>query len=460
MDIALKDWKIDMDITCIDDVLYSIIQSTVKSKCGTTDFGTAAIWETYGGGRVQIYLRAKCKFTYIHFNKDGELVAVNKNVPRNFIFRKNSKKVEKHIEDERIEDGIRLYVADSEWTNHGVSIANEQHLLETSAPIKWGAVIKALYPKMDEKTTSLVCDVLADTARTMFADATSVKVSDTPSAIYVIPSDFQSCMKDHRAEKFEIYDILPTIKIAYIAIDNRLKARALLHESTYYKKPIKIMDRIYAANSHYYASMKMWAIENGYWHKTKQSLDWNEFTDGHGNVKNFSCMKMPANEIMKGFIDVPYIDTFYRLLSDEHGNFWLGMKSARAGKVSRHKVDIRYASSRNIPPTLRSADARHCHNCHTLYYSKDLTVMKGYNIYFQQDTEESLCPSCLANLIPCPKCGEYHIWKSKRISGGMRSDSFNCYIDPKTSGERTEDLMCAKCRDRIKLTENGTYAIY
>ena len=431
--ITVREWSMDKEVTCIEDTVLYLLKK-VGQKFPSIVFKNTRECEQFCVRKVH-YFKSDVVFTYVHFNQQGEVMSVPKSFLKKEIF-------ERHADDKgSLDTGtVRFLLLNESWDNHARFLPVEETDVEQhTQKVKLGTLVKALCKEVDSDTVSLFCDAVADEIKLMFANRYEVSVSDKPSDIYTMKSSFKSCMVDCRAERFELYDIVPTIKIAYISNGGILRARALLHESTYYKKPIRIMDRIYYTDSTYLAAMKKWAINNGYWYKTKQSLNWNEFTNGQGAIKKFSSMKMKAGDVVHKFIEVPYVDTFHKLITDEDGNMCLGMERARG----KHIADIRYASSRHIPQILMDNTAKHCRNCNELNRDSSIVTLTGFDRFTGKERKIEVCKTCAEDAMLCPRCGEYHIWKNEYASIKGMANHMNTY-----SGDKYEEWggrVCTKC---------------
>lgn len=435
--ITVREWDTDKKVTCIDDTLLYLLRK-VGQKFPSIVFKDMNECDLHCVRKVH-YFKSNASFTYLHFNQNGDVVCVSKSYMKNEVFKRYAD------EDGTVNSkSTRFLVMDEAWNSHARFLPMEEEEIEQhEQKIKLGTLINSVCMNIESDMASLYCDALADEIKLMFANKYDVQVSDKPSEIYTMKSSFKSCMVDCRNERFELYDIVPTIKIAYIANGSVLRARALIHESTYYKKPIKIMDRIYYTDSTYLAAMKKWAIENGYWYKTKQAIDWSEFTDGQGNVKKFHSMRMKAGDILHRFIEVPYVDTFHKLLSDEKGEIYLGMERARG----KHIVDMRYASSRNIPTVLMDKEAKNCSNCGTLNREHSIVTLTGFDRYHGQSTHVKMCTTCANDAMLCPRCKEHYIWKTEYDSIKGMANYMNTYSGNKY--EQWGGRVCAKCMQEI-----------
>ena len=347
------------------------------------------------------YYQGTIPFTYVHITDDGELKQVSKTYFRKQILTNFSKDGYLTLSDANTQE---------KWDYHANFTGTD--VQEKARPMKWGTLMKVMCPNMDAKTLSLFCDKLADKTKELMELNWSVQVHDKPSEIYTLESMFASCMVDQDKEKFLIYDDLPSTSIAYIVDDkNVLQARALLHNTTYRRNPIKIMDRIYFRDSYCLAAMRKWAKEHGYWYKTKQSMNWNTFTNKNGEVKEFRSLVLPAAGLEHKYIQLPYIDTFCKLGVDRHGNLCLGVKGSRQ---NRYIATLQYYNRTHIPNIMLDLEAKYCPECDKLTRRANLRTYLGYNVGTHQDEELALCKVCASKLMLCPVCKKHYIYKHQK----------------------------------------------
>ena len=427
---TIEEWKPNMEITCVSDAVWDILSNVLVVKFPHVWFNTGAHHQP--GNDMENpyrYFYSKLACTFIHLDMDGTLYAVPKNYVKKRIFNKWC--AYDHVNCvARLEYDI---LAAEDWKNHDRVVKGIHDIPKT--PLKWGALVKDVCRMCDDKTISLICDAIADKVKSKYGNDFAVQVSDKPSTVYTATQDFKSCMIGFTEEKFLIYDDIPTTSIAYITDDKGIvKARALLHQTTYYKKPLKIMDRIYYSDSMYLGAMVKWANENGYWHKTKQALDWNVYTNGEGHIKKFQSMRMPLPDFVKGrYIDTPYIDTFCKLCENSDKSLYLAQKTVRGVRVLS---TMQQYNRNHVPIVLRDTDARECNNCHRLNRAHNLVKLLGYHKYRNETHEVVVCKDCARKLMPCPVCGAYYIWKEGFAPD--YSDSFNRVV---IGGEP----QCQKC---------------
>lgn len=324
MRTAVEDFVLKTPTFCVHSNVLNIINRVVYDESDeqiTDSFLRNRMLTCVNSLGEFFYYQGTIPFTYVHITDDGELMQVSKAYFRKQILLNFSKDGYLSISDSNMQE---------KWDYHANFTGTD--VQEKARPMKWGTLMKVMCPNMDAKTLSLFCDKLADKTKELMELNWSVQVHDKPSEIYTLESMFASCMVDQDKEKFLIYDDLPSTSIAYIVDDkNVLQARALLHETTYKRNPIKIMDRIYFRDSYCLAAMRKWAKEHGYWYKTKQSMNWNTFTNKEGEVKQFRSLVLPAAGLEHKYIQLPYIDTFCKLGVDRHGDLCLGVKGARQG---------------------------------------------------------------------------------------------------------------------------------
>lgn len=147
-------------------------------------------------------------------------------------------------------------------------------------------------------------------------DTSEIQVTYKPSEVYSMlhknsGSIGSSCMKSADEERFYLYDALPDTFCAFIAKDNILLARALMHKRVFTSVgKIKVMDRIYAIDALTTEKMKYFARINGYYIKKEQKLGETIYISPSGETVSPGSMYINANLEGKSFNEVPYIDTF------------------------------------------------------------------------------------------------------------------------------------------------------
>lgn len=183
--------------------------------------------------------------------------------------------------------------------------------------LKPGKALREFCGEPDKVNIEVFSGYFKDEMRKLEPECDRVKVSDKPGDIYIKGGSFTSCMIGKPREFFEVYDEIENCQIAYI-LDERenLVARALLWENVTDKTSSivypKVMDRIYFKTNSELATMKAWAIKNGYIFKTKQSLGHYDFYDGDMNKISLkeSWVEINFTFDWNMYQAVPYVDTF------------------------------------------------------------------------------------------------------------------------------------------------------
>lgn len=183
--------------------------------------------------------------------------------------------------------------------------------------LKPGKALREFCGEPDKVNIEVFSGYFKDEMRKLEPECDRVKVSDEPGEIYNKGGNFTSCMIGKPREFFQIYDEIDDCRIAYILDENgRLVARALLWKNvvdntTGVVYP-KVMDRIYFKTNSELATMKAWAIKNGYIFKTKQSLGHYDFYDGDMNKISLKESWVETNLTFDWnmYRAVPYVDTF------------------------------------------------------------------------------------------------------------------------------------------------------
>lgn len=404
--IGINEWDYNKKVTCISLGALTTIKKALDDnadKFPSLKIKELSICSPHIVKKVYYY-PSDIAFTYLHLDREGQFRALTKGFMRTEIFQRYAALVDGKY---RINPNSAAFMLmENNWTDHVRALPSDEDIEARSIKIKVGAAVKSLLQGgAKEQEIALFCDLLMEEIKLAYANRYEVEVSDKPSAIYAMHSAFRSCMTDKRQETFEIYDAVPGIKIAYIKSQDLLWARALLHESTYYRKPIKLMDRIYFADSYYLAAMKKFAKDNGYWYKTAQALDWDEYTDGFGNKKRFSGLKIPTGDILHKFLCAPYIDTFYNLI-EKNGKVYLGMRKAVGHKLAY----IRLAAARHIPNILLDESAKACYICGELHREKDLHIVPGFDKLSLTKRDIHICKRCLWKVEPCNKCHDLYVY--------------------------------------------------
>ena len=185
--------------------------------------------------------------------------------------------------------------------------------------------------------------------------------------------------------------------------------------------------------------MVKWANDNGYWHKTRQAMDWYHFINSKGEIKAFRSLRIPAPNIKHRYIDTPYIDTFCKLCVDKDEEIYLAMKGARP---YRSVGLLQTYNRRNVPSLLQDLDAKYCENCHVLHRGENIEYYPAYDTYREISAKCPVCKSCAKNLTRCPVCGEHYVWNNLSGRGYFGRYTFSKNI----KGTVYTVVMCGKCR--------------
>lgn len=194
---------------------------------------------------------------------------------------------------------------------------NDEYRTQHGIFIKPGKLAAAIYPDATPDEVSRIADKWAKLLReSANPDTSSLQVSQIPSDIYTLSSDFSSCMNSQDKCRFEIYDDLPGTSILYLTDDNnRLIGRALLHNNVFVgaisdNQTIKIMDRIYSNNAMTESLFIQYARENNYYRKQRQALGVNEYYTTNDVPINLDQLSIRTTDLQNKYTEVPYIDTF------------------------------------------------------------------------------------------------------------------------------------------------------
>ena len=117
---------------------------------------------------------------------------------------------------------------------------------------------------------------------------------------------------------FDIYSRNKQVKLVILYGDNgtltpegefksdKIKGRALLWELTMNGSPVTFMDRIYTVNDSDTDLFKEFAQQNGWWYKSRQSMEQDEdFTDGKTTTNALLVADLDRTDFEK----YPYTDT-------------------------------------------------------------------------------------------------------------------------------------------------------
>jgi hypothetical protein len=135
-----------------------------------------------------------------------------------------------------------------------------------------------------------------------------------------------SCMADVSEDYFDIYTQNPQVSLVILYGDegniledkykaSLIKGRALLWECEIDGEKATFMDRIYTANDSDTDLFKQFAEKNGWWYKSSQSMEPNEyFTDG--NTKKRARIIVKLNDA--DWREYPYCDTMCYIFTDRN----------------------------------------------------------------------------------------------------------------------------------------------
>lgn len=178
--------------------------------------------------------------------------------------------------------------------------------------MKAGKFIKMIDPKLTDAQVSILASDICDLARLYDATGNKVKVGSGSdfATVYTLAATFTSCMQGKPSDYFELYKKLDQCRIAYIeSEDGYLLGRALLWDEAYTERGslVKIMDRVYANNPETEASLKRWAVENGYMYRDVKG----QFSNGERSLELNLYIDLSEQDIKpEEFISLPYMDTF------------------------------------------------------------------------------------------------------------------------------------------------------
>lgn len=215
-------------------------------------------------------------------------------------------------------EGARLADIRQSWPGRFLpSDIPESFLVKHGTFLKPGKALKELCANPDDVNMEVFAGYFRDEMRKLEPECDRVMVSDKPGSIYVMGGRFNSCMIGKPRCFFDIYDAMQSCSIAYMLDEYDVPvARALLWKDVVDDKTgvvyPKVMDRIYFASNAELATMKAWAIRNGYIFKTKQSLGHFDFYDHDMNKISLKSTSVEAQEDFheEDFDAVPYVDTF------------------------------------------------------------------------------------------------------------------------------------------------------
>lgn len=326
---------------------------------------------------------------------------------------------------------------DSYFKDYTLKVSPSQsHRAAKGTFLKPAKLLRALYPDLSDSEITSHASKLSYKLRLLANPNTSVvKVSTTPSEIYIMESCFESCMRDQPQSWFQIYDDLPHTSIAYIEEDGILKARALIHDQVFdnnkvhYRdstqgsyETLRIMDRIYAEDDDYEVLMIQWAKENGYWYKERQSASVDYYIKPDGQKVYLHDIYILCGDLAaEGYEGVPYIDTFCRYSADYK-------------IMTRFNCDTNTSFSNtdgtDTQRILVRTDYSFCSRCGDKCYNEDL-----YLVYSSTFEEIYVCSYCRRSYYHyCDQCDEYH----HTFNFNSSTESCTCCIPAKPTVEVQE----------------------
>ena len=288
--------------------------------------------------------------------------------------------------------------------------------------LKPGKALREFCGEPDKINIEVFSGYFKDEMRKLEPECDRVKVSDEPGEIYIKGGSFTSCMIGKPREFFRIYDEIDNCQIAYILDDNgRLVARALLwenvtDENTGIVYP-KVMDRIYFKTNSELATMKAWAIKNGYIFKTRQSLGHYDFYDGDMNKISLKESWIETNLTFDWnmYQAVPYIDTF-QWAKEGSNKLYTYCPGGTYANMTNTDGQGGFLAEGNVPV---------CEGC-------GCTLNEDEAHY--DDNGYAYCETCWDEIFSyCEKCGEYY-----------DSDSVVEVHD-----EDNSEWLCERCRNGI-----------
>lgn len=297
--------------------------------------------------------------------------------------------------------------------------------------IKPGKLIAAISPDLDQSKITCVASELANALRLRAnPDVSILQISNKPSEIYTIRSDFDSCMKQKSEARFKLYDDLCNTRILYYIEDSTLKGRALIHENVMAggHDIISLMDRIYYANGVVLALFETWAIKNGHWRKKEQRLGCNDYFKPNGDLVEGVYMTIDSHDLREvGYTELPYVDTFSHysednktLSSDSHDadtclqdtdgtdceRLICGGGGVRCYECGEYidEDDIAYIHDNAYCYDCRDHLFTYCDSCDEYY--RNVYITQAYD---RRGNEVYVCEGCLSdNYTCCEACGDYH----------------------------------------------------
>jgi hypothetical protein len=133
---------------------------------------------------------------------------------------------------------------------------------------------------------------------------------------YNTSSLMNSCMRYENKQEYLVFYAIPEVDCKLLVLlnneNNKVVARAIIWENVMLENgsKIKYLDRIYSINDSTEKLVKEYAIKNGYWFKTKQTIESNEISNGD-TIINLPSMKVSIPFELTD--NMPYMDTFYKM---------------------------------------------------------------------------------------------------------------------------------------------------
>lgn len=272
-------------------------------------------------------------------------------------------------------------------------------LVKHGEPIRPGKFLRLFHRDrgiLSKDVLDLMGETLAVQLRRNSMNKPTIEISDTPSEIYTMETGFTSCMKNKDKTFFQIYDDIPSCKIAYMVKDGILVGRALLwddvevHKGHNYSVYIKMMDRIYFAEDRIKTMFQIYAEENGYWYKSEQKINHYTFIDPkNGDRREMTLLRVnvgfPFEENM--YENCPYMDTFPKLR--------IGSKYVASYWTNGPGEQVNLQSVEGVGGALTMDYI--CCMCNNPVTREDARYYEG----------EYYCEDCYDDMFaPCDECGE------------------------------------------------------
>ena len=310
--------------------------------------------------------------------------------------------------------------------------------------LKPGKLAAAVYPDASDQEISRIADKWANLLReSSSADLSSLSITNTPSKIYTLYSDFLSCMRSQDACRFAIYDDLSNTQLIYKLADNgEVLGRALLHNEVINgSETIKVMDRIYSDCALTESLFVQYTKQHGYYRKEKQSLGCCTYIHPKtGNCVNLSEIYIECDNLRDKYEQVPYVDTFC-YYHEINGKYYL----ASTGHLLNH-----YSSTcmQNTDGTdyegILTGSQFCCANC-----SRSMSEDDGIYV----DGMGQLCDRCGEDYCYCECCNEYYHSDDVVVI----HDEYYCEYHARRNFTLCED--CNEWHDNNDCTEVENYGI-